>query len=100
MDLGRTDLDLFSVHAQHGTIRSDYCGALVITARPAETIGADRIGFGNLTYYWMQVWMQVGPPTRACAAFRSGRSRGERAHSLAPTLAMISISFSSSGTSC
>lgn len=62
MDLGRTDLDLFSVHAQHGTIRSDYCGALVITARPAETIGADRIGFGNLTYYWMQVWMQVGPP--------------------------------------
>jgi len=62
VDLGRTDLDLFSVHAQHGTIRSDYCGALVITARPAETIGADRIGFGNLTYYWMQVWMQVGPP--------------------------------------
>ncbi len=34
----------------------------MITARPAETIGADRIGFGNLTYYWMQVWMQVGPP--------------------------------------
>ena len=63
MDLGRTDLDLFSVHAQHGTIRSDYCGALVITARPAETIGADRIGFGNLTYYWMQ----VGPPPPAPA---------------------------------
>ncbi len=55
VELRWTDLDLFSVHAQHGTIRSDYCGALVITGRTTETIDADRIGFGNLTYYRTQV---------------------------------------------
>ena len=46
VELGWADRDSFSAHAQHGTIRSDYCGALVITASPAESINADRMASG------------------------------------------------------
>ncbi len=55
VELGWTDLDLLSVHAQHGTIRGDYCGALVPMPRPVEFIDADRVSFGLLTYYRTQV---------------------------------------------
>lgn len=50
-DLGWTDLDLFGVHPKIGTGRADHCGALALGPKEAQAIDADRINFGNTTYY-------------------------------------------------
>jgi hypothetical protein len=55
VELGWTDLDLFSVHPQHGTIRPDFCGALVQASAKVSSLDAERIGFGNTAYYRTQV---------------------------------------------
>jgi hypothetical protein len=50
-DLGWTDLDLFGVHPTIGAGRVDHCGALTLGPKDAQAIDADRIHFGNTTFY-------------------------------------------------
>jgi hypothetical protein len=49
--LGWTTLDLFGVHPEAGTIRPDYCGALIIGAEPVSAITETRMRFVNTTFY-------------------------------------------------
>ncbi|GJE44088.1 hypothetical protein AEGHOMDF_3274 [Methylobacterium soli] len=48
---GWTTPELFGVHPQLGTVRVDFCGALVLGGRKVETVLADRIKSGPVTYY-------------------------------------------------
>jgi hypothetical protein len=49
--LGWTTLDLFGVHPEAGTIRSDFCGALVLGTEAVSTITETQMRFANTTYY-------------------------------------------------
>ena len=40
---GWTERQLFGVHPQHGMLRVDYCGALMIAGDRVQSIEADRI---------------------------------------------------------
>ncbi|MCJ2115168.1 hypothetical protein MKK65_00895 [Methylobacterium sp. J-001] len=40
-----TDRQLFGVHPEHGTLRVDYCGALMIAGNRVQGVDADRIMF-------------------------------------------------------
>ncbi|KQQ39127.1 hypothetical protein ASF58_22815 [Methylobacterium sp. Leaf125] len=51
MRLGWTTLGLFGVHPEAGTIRPDYCGALIIGAEPVSAITETRMRFANTTFY-------------------------------------------------
>jgi hypothetical protein len=42
---GWTDRQLFGVHPQHGTLRVDYCGALMVAGDRVHAVDADRIVF-------------------------------------------------------
>ncbi|GJD58635.1 hypothetical protein [Methylobacterium dankookense] len=48
-NLGWTDIELFGVHPQMGTIRVDPCGAIMLAGKEAHWMIADRIDFGNTT---------------------------------------------------
>lgn len=50
-DLGWTDIELFGVHPQMGTIRVDHCGAISLAGKETQWMDADRINFGNTTFY-------------------------------------------------
>lgn len=49
--LGWKSTELFGVHPEHGLLRVDWCGVMMIGGRKAVGIEADRISFGNLTGY-------------------------------------------------
>jgi hypothetical protein len=49
--LGWTTLDLFRVHPEVGTIRPDYCGALVLSGERVSGIEETRIRLENTTFY-------------------------------------------------
>lgn len=50
--LGWRTHELFGVHPSHGTIRVDFCGAIVLVVGGlVRAIAADRIRFERLTYY-------------------------------------------------
>jgi hypothetical protein len=51
VQLGWTTLDLFGVHPEADTIRSDYCGALILGTEPVSAITETRMRFANTTYY-------------------------------------------------
>jgi hypothetical protein len=42
---GWTDRQLFGVHTEHGTLRVEYCGALMIAGDRVHAVDADRIVF-------------------------------------------------------
>ncbi|WP_244479990.1 hypothetical protein [Methylobacterium sp. Leaf94] len=48
--LGWSTLDLFGVHPQAGTIRPDYCGAMVLSGEKVSSVLADRIVFERTTH--------------------------------------------------
>ena len=49
--LGWTAPELFAVHPQHGTIRLDACGALMIGAEEARGVEANRVVFERTSGY-------------------------------------------------
>ncbi|CAO4183400.1 hypothetical protein [Methylorubrum aminovorans] len=66
--LGWTAPQLFGVHPEHGTLRVDWCGVMMIGGRKAIGIEADRIPFGNLTGYRNVPGVPVGIPIWEFAA--------------------------------
>lgn len=46
-----TTLELFGVHPQVGTIRPDFCGAMVLSAERVSAITDRHMRFGNMTFY-------------------------------------------------
>ncbi|KAB1075457.1 hypothetical protein F6X53_25175 [Methylobacterium soli] len=59
---GWTAPELFGVHPTIGTVRVDFCGAFVLGGRKVETVLADRINFGLMTYYRNVPGAGVGIP--------------------------------------
>ncbi|GJE14251.1 hypothetical protein [Methylobacterium longum] len=49
--LGWTAQQLFGVHADHGTLRVDYCGALMVGGTPARGVEANRVLFEQTAAY-------------------------------------------------
>ncbi|MDF2599150.1 MAG: hypothetical protein K0Q54_1973 [Methylobacterium brachiatum] len=60
--LGWTDRQLFSVHPQHGTLRVDYCGALMITGGQVQGVDVDRIVFERTAARRDKPGQEWGPP--------------------------------------
>jgi hypothetical protein len=48
--LGWTTLDCFGIHPEAGTIRPDYCGAVIMGAEAVSAITETRMRFVNTTY--------------------------------------------------
>ncbi|MCJ2127532.1 hypothetical protein [Methylobacterium sp. E-045] len=49
--LGRTTLQLFGVHPSLGVIRSDFCGAMVLSGDLVSRVEADFIRFEGTRYF-------------------------------------------------
>lgn len=49
--LGWTTLDLWGVNPKNGTVRADFCGALVMSTDLVTAITEQRMQFTNTTYY-------------------------------------------------
>lgn len=60
--LARTDRQMFWVHALHGTLRVDYCGALMIAGKKAQAVEADRVVFERTAGYRTTPGRAWGPP--------------------------------------
>jgi hypothetical protein len=48
--LGWTTIELFGVHPEVGTIRPDFCGAMVLSGEKVSAVLPDRIAFERTTY--------------------------------------------------
>lgn len=59
---GWTAPELFAVHPEHGTLRVDYCGVLMVVSEPARGVEAQRIFFERLTGYRNKQGQQWGIP--------------------------------------
>ena len=66
--LGWTAAELFSVHPEHGTLRLEQCGVLMVSGRTAEGVEADSIPFGNQTSFRGMLGQVFGPPVWESAA--------------------------------
>ena len=51
VSLGWSTLDVFGVHPEVGTIRPDFCGAMVLSAERVSAISDRHIRFGNMTFH-------------------------------------------------
>ena len=71
--LGWTAPQLFGVHPEHGTLRVDWCGVMMVGGRKAVGLERDRILFGNLTGYRDVPGAPVGIPVWDFAARREAR---------------------------
>jgi hypothetical protein len=60
--LGWTAPELFGVHPQHGTIRVDYCGVLMVGTEPARGVEANRVLFERTSGYRNGPGQQWGIP--------------------------------------
>ena len=49
--LGWTTLECFGVHPEVGTIRPDFCGAMVLSAERVSAITDKHMRFGKTTFY-------------------------------------------------
>ena len=49
--LGWTAPQLFGVHPEHGTLRVEYCGALMVAGKQATGVHPDRIAFERTAAY-------------------------------------------------
>jgi hypothetical protein len=65
---GWTAPQLFGVHPIHGTIRVDYCGALMIAAAPVSGIEATRVLFERTSAYQNLRGQEWGVPVWEFAA--------------------------------
>ncbi|WP_244471625.1 hypothetical protein [Methylobacterium sp. ARG-1] len=60
--LGWTDRELFGVHPEHGTLRVNYRGALMVVGKQATGVQADRVAFKRTTAYRDTPGKVRGPP--------------------------------------
>lgn len=70
---GWTAPELFAVHPEHGTLRVDYCGVLMVVSEPARGVEAQRILFERLTGYRNKVGQVWGIPIWEFAKRGAGR---------------------------
>lgn len=70
---GWTAAELFAVHPEHGTLRVDYCGVLMVVSEPARGVEAQRILFERLTGYRNKVGQVWGIPVWEFAKRGGGR---------------------------
>ncbi|POR39852.1 hypothetical protein [Methylobacterium sp. V23] len=49
--LNWTTLELFGVHPEVGTIRPDFCGAMMLSAERVSAITDKHMRFGNMAFY-------------------------------------------------
>jgi len=68
-DLGWTTLNLWGVHPEAGTVRVDFCGALVLGSAMVTEVTAEHIKWQNATYQREQ----VGRPSGAVPIWLFGR---------------------------
>lgn len=68
--LGWRAPELFGVHPEHGTLRLEMCGVLMVSGRKADGVEASCIRFGNQTGYRNKVGRVWGPPIWEFAAKR------------------------------
>ncbi|MCJ2102490.1 hypothetical protein [Methylobacterium sp. E-046] len=66
--LGWTAPQLFSVHPNHGTLRVDYCGALMVGGTPARGVEANRVLFEQTAAYRNRQGQECGVPVWELAA--------------------------------
>ncbi|MCJ2116516.1 hypothetical protein MKK65_07970 [Methylobacterium sp. J-001] len=59
---GWTDRQLFGVHPEHGTLRVDYCGALMVAGDRVHAVDADRIVFERTAARRDKQGQEWGPP--------------------------------------
>ncbi|SEH34298.1 hypothetical protein SAMN02799636_01585 [Methylobacterium sp. 275MFSha3.1] len=71
--LGWTAEQLFGVHPEHGSLRVDYCGVLMVVSEPAKGVEAQRILFERLTGYRYKVGQVWGMPVWEFAKKGGGR---------------------------
>ncbi len=50
------------MHPDHGTLRVDYCGVLIVVGEPAMSVEAQRNLFERLTGYQNKLGQQLGIP--------------------------------------
>lgn len=60
--LGWTAPQLFGVHAQHGTLRVDYCGAVITGSDKALGVEASRVLYERTSSYRDRLGQEWGPP--------------------------------------
>jgi len=65
---GWSDRQLFGVHPQHGTLRVDYCGALMIAGDRVQSVDAHRIVFERTAARRDKPCQEWGPPVWEFAA--------------------------------
>jgi hypothetical protein len=66
--LGWTAPQLFGVHPDHGTLRVDYCGALMVGGTPARGVEANRVLFEQTAAYRDRQGQEWGVPVWEFAA--------------------------------
>lgn len=66
--LGWTGRQLFGVHPQHGTLRVDYCGALMVAGKRAVGIEVGRVVFERTAAHRTTQGKVWGPPIWEFAA--------------------------------
>lgn len=71
--LGWTARELFAVRSQHGTLRVDYCGALMVGTDPARDVEADRVSFERTSAYRSRPVQERGIPIWEFAKMSAGR---------------------------
>lgn len=71
--LGWTAPQLFGVHPQHGTVRTDWCGALMLSGNKATAVDAQRVTFGNTSAYRDTLGAPTGVPIWEFAVKQGGR---------------------------
>ncbi|MDP4006894.1 hypothetical protein [Methylobacterium sp. NEAU K] len=69
--LGWTAAQLFAVHPEHGTLRLDFCGALMVTGDRVQAVEADRLVFERGSAYRTKPGQEWGVPVWEFA--RKGR---------------------------
>ncbi len=60
--LGWSAPQLFGVHPQNGTLRTDWCGALMLSGQRATGIDVRCVAFGNTSAYRDTLGAPVGTP--------------------------------------
>lgn len=65
---GWTASDLFGVHPEHGTLRVDWCGALMVSGKPVKGVAPGRILFEKQTAYRKRPGRPIGVPAWEFAA--------------------------------
>ena len=66
--LGWTAEQLFGVHPEHGFLRVEYAGALMVNGNPVVAVEPDRIVFDRFSGYRTKPGQTWGPPVWEFAA--------------------------------